>query len=122
MTNILNADDQAYHYEFFSLGVTGERYDVVCVGDGQSDRGSLEDSRSGAVLSAPPLQGFEGRKVFRYSNATHPSTPVLIVTAYDKFLHDLRPSQPDGYTVRDSVRVEELQEKRAEVSGWRTGS
>jgi DNA-binding response OmpR family regulator len=111
MRNILIVDDQPYLYELLSQGLMRGHYEVAAAADAQSVKRYLEASEPDLVLLEPSLQGFEGWDLLRDIKGTDPSLPVLIVTAYDSYVHDSRASQADGYVIKNVSHLQELKEK-----------
>jgi DNA-binding response OmpR family regulator len=115
MPSILIIDDQPYMHELCFHVLTKESYQVVSAGSVESVRRYLEDSIPDIVLLEISLHGFEGWSVLYDIKRKYPHLPVLIVTAYDSFVHDPRVSQAEGYVVKDFIHVEGLKEKVTQI-------
>jgi len=115
MPNILIIDDQPYMHELCCHVLMKESCQVVSAGSVESVRRCLEDSVPDLVLLEISLHGFEGWSVLYDIKRKYPHLPVLIVTAYDSFVHDSRVSQAEGYVVKDFIHVEVLKEKVTQI-------
>ena len=114
MAKILIVDDQQCIRQLLSEELLCEGYRVASTGDAESISEHLRSSRPDLVLLDLYLDGPDGFEVFRDIKRQDPHMPVLIVTAYDSFMDDLRLSQADGYVIK-SVDLDELKQKVADV-------
>ena len=117
MALILIVDDQPHLQELFSEELTDEGYRVMSVSEAESVKGYLRDSKPDLVLLDLYLNGFEGWDLLRDIKDKYPHLPVLIVTAYDSYVNDPRVSQADGFVIKNSVALNRLKQKIAEVLG-----
>ncbi len=102
MSTILIIDDQPHLQELFGLEMMYEGHWVVRLGDAESARGYLENSKPDLVLLDLYLNGLEGRDLLHDVKSRYPYLPVLIMTAFESYKNDPRGSQPDGYVVKSS--------------------
>ena len=111
-------DDQPYLQELPFQELTKEGYRVVSMGEAESAKGYLEDSKPDLVLLDLCLNGFDGWDVLQDIKSKERHLPVLILTAYDSYVANPRVSQADGYMVAHGYS--ELQELKARLQslGW----
>lgn len=114
MHSILIVDDQRGIRHLLSEELIREGYRVESAGDAESARAFLESSRPDLVLLDLFLDGHgpDGFEVLREIKRQDSNLPVIIVTAYDSYVHDPRLSQADGYVIK-SVDFMELKQKVA---------
>jgi DNA-binding response OmpR family regulator len=117
MARILIVDDQPYLQELFGQELVDDGYSVVSAGDIESAKRSLEDEKPDLVLLDLYLNGFEGWNLLDEIKHKEPFLPVLIVTAYDSYMHDPRVSRADGYVLKSFTHLEDLKWKIAHVLG-----
>jgi len=115
MARILIVDDQPHLREFFAQELTDEGHKVVGIGDAESARRYIENSKPDLVLLDLYLNGFEGWNVLQDIKHKDPQTRVLIVTAYDSYANDPRVSQADGYWVKSFVDFDKLKRKISDI-------
>ena len=115
MTHILLIDDQPYVGKFLSEELDHEGCRVTSVGDAESAKRYLKDSRPDLVLLDLYLDGFEGWEVLRNIKTIDQSLPVFIWSAYDSFREDPRLSQADGYVIKSFGCLDELKERIADI-------
>lgn len=117
MASILIVDDQPYLQELFAQELVDEGYSVVSVADIESAKRSLKDGNPDLVLLDLYLSGFEGLNLLDEIKHKKPHLPVLIVTAYDSYMHDPRVSKADEYVVKSFSHLEDLKRKIIDVLG-----
>ena len=115
MARILIVDDQSYVREFLSEELAQEGYRISSVGDAESVRGHLKDSRPDVMLLDLYLDGFMGWLVLSDIKREEPDLPVLILTAYDTFQEDPRLSLADGYVIKSFVALDKLKRTITDV-------
>jgi CheY-like chemotaxis protein len=115
MASILIVDDQPYLQELFAQELVDEGYSVLSAADTESAKRSLEQGNPDLVLLDLYLNGFEGWNLLDEIKHREPHLPVLIVTAYDSYMHDPRVSQADGYVIKSFSHLEGLKQKIAHV-------
>ncbi len=114
MANILIIDDQAWASDLCREGLAGEGHKVSTTDDVESVRKNVLSFRSDIVILNLYLKhGFLVFDVLRDIKMQNPNLPVLIITAYDTYLHDPRLSQADGYVVKSCFADNELKQKIA---------
>jgi DNA-binding NtrC family response regulator len=101
MGDILVVDDQPFPGELLKNEMAGEGHHVTCVGDADCVMSAIQESRPDMVLLALCMQGFEGWGLLDKIKKYDPSLPVLIMSAYDRFVGDPRLARADGYVVKD---------------------
>ena len=117
MASILIVDDQPYLRELFAQELVDEGYSVVSAADIESAKRSLEDGNPDLVLLDLYLNGFEGWNLLDEIKNKEPHLPVLIVTAYDSYMHDPRASQAEGYVIKSFTHLEDLKRKIVDLLG-----
>lgn len=114
MANILIIDDQAWVKDLCKEGLSGEGHNVSTTDDIESVRKNIFSFKPDLVLLNLYLKhGFVVWDILREIKMQGPDLPVLIFTAYDKYLFDSRLSQADGYVVKSHFLFDDLQQKIA---------
>ena len=72
-------------------------------------------------LQSPFLQGPEGWYLLAEIKAWSPDLPVIILTAYDSFLHDPRLTLADGYLIKGIDTGEKLKTLMMDIFGTEAG-
>lgn len=114
MPKILIVDDHQIVRELLAEELIDEGYRVVSTGDAESVIGRLRSSRPDLVLIDVYLDGADRWDVIPHIKSQNPRLPVIIFTAYDRFVDDPRLSMADGYAIK-SVCLDELKQKIADV-------
>lgn len=112
MANILIIDDQKWLIDLCGEGMAGEGHKVSATDNIEAVRGNIFFFNPDLVLLNLYLKyGFYVWDVLGDIKMQDPDLPVLIVTAYDKYLFDSRLSQADGYVIRSHFACDELKQK-----------
>jgi DNA-binding response OmpR family regulator len=112
MANILIIDDQKWVIDLCRKGLDSEGYKVSATDNIESVRKNIFSFKPDLVLLNLYLKyGFVVWDVLRDIKMQDPDLPVLIVTAYDRYLFDIRLSEADGYVIKSHFVCDELKQK-----------
>jgi DNA-binding NtrC family response regulator len=112
MAKVLIVDDQPHLQELFSEELRDQGHSVQGVGDAESAKVAMKDSKPDLVLLDLRLdKGFEGWELLHQIKDSNPELPVLIVTAYDSYAKHPGLNKADGYVVKSFVQFDKLKQK-----------
>ena len=112
MANILIIDDQEWIVDLCREGLFGTRHRISATDNIEFVRENIFSFKPDLVLLNLYLKyGFYVWDVLRDIKMQDPDLPVLIVTAYDKYLFDSRLSQAEGYVIKSHFVCDELKQK-----------
>ena len=112
MANILIVDDQKWVRDLFSEELIREGHKVSVTNDVQSVRENVCSFNPDFVLLNLYLKaGFTAWDVLQDIKKQDSRLPVVIVTAYDTYLHDPRLSLANGYVIKTCFAPDELKQK-----------
>ena len=94
MANILIIDDQPFLAELLSD-------DLFEAENGEDALEQLRRNRPHIILLDLHIEGLERWDLLHRIKLEDAHLPVLIVTAYNKSVHDLSLAEADGYVIRD---------------------
>jgi len=112
MANILIIDYQEWIVDLCREGLFGAKHKVSGTDNIESVRENIFSFKPDLVLLNLYLKyGFFVWDVLSDIKMQDSDLPVLIVTAYDKYLFDSRLSQADGYVIKSHFVCDELKQK-----------
>jgi len=110
MANILIIDDQTYLEELLSDDHSEQGYRITSAANGEEAMQMLRSCRPDIVLLDLHLQGLEGWDLLHRIKLEDSHLPVLIVTAYNRFINDPRLAEANGYVIKD-IYIDTLKKK-----------
>jgi DNA-binding NtrC family response regulator len=110
MVNILVIDDHPYMGQLVAEELADEKHHISYLDDPDYLMSSLEESRPDVVLLELYLQGVERWDLLDRIKEYDPSVQVLIMSAYNNFLDNLRLRDADGYLIKD-IHLDEFKQK-----------
>ena len=112
MANILIIDDQEWTVDLCRKGLFGAKHRISATDNIEFVRENIFSFKPDLVLLNLYLKyGFYFWDVLRDIKMQDSDLPVLIVTAYDKYLFDSRLSQADGYLIKSHLDCDELKQR-----------
>jgi DNA-binding NtrC family response regulator len=117
MANILIIDDKKWVMNLCREGLASEGHKVSATDNIESVRKSIFSFKPDLVLLNLYLRyGFVVWDVLRGIKTQDPDLPVLIATAYDRYLFDTCLSQADGYVIKSHFVCDELNKRYSFMS------
>jgi two-component SAPR family response regulator len=110
MVNSLVIDDHPYMEQLLVKELAHEKHQISYLEYPDYLMSFLEESRPDVVLLELYLQGVERWDLLERIKKYHPSVQVLIVSAYNNFVNDLRLHNADGHLIKD-IRLDEFKQK-----------